>query len=635
MAINRDIKYINRDFGNLRQNLINYSKTYFPYINRDFGNLRQNLINYSKTYFPTTYNDFTESSPGMMFMELSAYVGDVLSFYQDNQFQETFLQYAREAKNLYDLAYMMGYKPKTTGVALVDIDFYQTVPSLSNEPDYNYALLISENSQVTTPSGVKFLVEDPVDFDTSSSSDPTTVSIYEQDGTNINSFLLKKTRKAISAAINETTFSFSSPQEFATRSITANNIIGILDIVDSDGNVWYEVPYLGQEMVYNSIKNTNTNDPNFSSQEGDSPYLLKLKQVSRRFATRFQSPTTLQIQFGAGTSSDTNEEVTPNADNVGLGLPFEKDKLTAAYSPQNFIFTDTYGIAPSNTTLTVRYLTGGGATANVSAGSLTTLTDSTVEFQVAGLVSNLADDTFNSLQVTNPLAASGGSDGDTNEEIRQNAISNFSTQLRSVTQDDYLVRSLAMPPKYGVVSKAYIEQTKLNTLLPGEIPSTLSLYVLSANAENNLTLAGSALKQNLQTYLSQYRVIGDSINIKDAFIVNIGVDFEITVRPNFNSNEVLRKCLTELKAYFNIDKWQINEPIQVSELFLLLDKVQGVQTVKNVFITNKVGESLGYSKYAYDIPGATLNGVIYPSIDPMIFEVKYPNSDIKGKTVNM
>ena len=613
MAINRDIKYINRDFGNLRQN----------------------LINYSKTYFPTTYNDFTESSPGMMFMELSAYVGDVLSFYQDNQFQETFLQYAREAKNLYDLAYMMGYKPKTTGVALVDIDFYQTVPALSNEPDYNYALLISENSQVTTPSGIKFLVEDPVDFDTSSSLDPTTVSIYEQDGTNINSFLLKKTRKAISAAINETTFSFSSPQEFATRSITANNIIGILDIVDSDGNVWYEVPYLGQEMVYDSIKNTNTNDPNFSSQEGDSPYLLKLKQVSRRFATRFQSPTTLQIQFGAGTSSDTNEEVTPNADNVGLGLPFEKDKLTAAYSPQNFIFTDTYGIAPSNTTLTVRYLTGGGATANVSAGSLTSLTDSTVEFQVAGLVSNLADDTFNSLQVTNPLAASGGSDGDTNEEIRQNAISNFSTQLRSVTQDDYLVRSLAMPPKYGVVSKAYIEQTKLNTLLPGEIPSTLSLYILSANAENNLTLAGSALKQNLQTYLSQYRVIGDSINIKDAFIVNIGVDFEITVRPNFNSNEVLRKCLTELKAYFNIDKWQINEPIQISELFLLLDKIQGVQTVKNVFITNKVGESLGYSKYAYDIPGATLNGVIYPSIDPMIFEVKYPNSDIKGKTVNM
>jgi len=619
MAVNRDIKYINRDFGNLRQN----------------------LINYSKTYFPTTYNDFTEASPGMMFMEMAAYVGDVISFYQDNQFQETFLQYARESKNLFDLAYMMGYKPKVTGVAMVDIDFYQTVPSsgsgANTVPDYNYALLIGENSQIssTSNSNVKFLIEDPVDFDTSSSLDPTVVSIYEQSGPTVNTFLLKKTRSAISATINETTFSFSSPEEFATRTITSNNLIGILDIVDSDGNVWYEVPYLGQEMVFDSIKNTNPNDPNFSSQEGDSPYLLKLKQVARRFATRFQSDTTLQLQFGAGTSSDVNEEVTPNANNVGLGLPFEKDKLTAAYSPQNFIFTNTYGIAPSNTTLTVRYLTGGGATANVSAGDLITISNSTVNFQTSGLTGGFADTTFNSLQVNNPRAASGGSDGDTNEEIRQNAISNFSTQLRSVTQDDYLVRSLSMPSKYGVVSKAFIQKTKLGTTLPGEIPSTLDLYILSANSSNNLTIAGSALKQNLQTYLSQYRVIGDSINIKNGFIINIGVDFEITVRPNFNSNEVLRACLNSLTTYFNINNWQMNEPIQISELFLLLDRIQGVQTVKNVYITNKVGEALGYSQYAYDIPGATLNSVIYPSIDPMIFEVKYLNTDIKGKVVSM
>jgi len=618
MAVNRDIKYINRDFTNLRQS----------------------LVNYSKTYFPTTYNDFSETSPGMMFMEMSAYIGDVLSFYQDNQFQETFLQYAREAKNLYDLAYMMGYKPKVTGVAMVDIDFYQTVPAsgsgANQVPDYNYALLINENSQISAQSNgsIKFLVEDPVDFDTSSSLDPTIVSIYEQSGTTVNSFLLKKTRKAISAAINTTTFSFTSPQEFATRTITANNLIGILDIVDADGNTWYEVDYLGQDMVYDSIKNTNPNDPNTYT-DIDAPYLLKTKQVARRFATRFTNSTTLQIQFGAGTSTTTTEEVTPNADNVGLGLPFEKNKLTAAYSPQNFIFNNTYGIAPSNTTLTVRYLTGGGASANVSAGDLTTLSNSTVTFQTTDLTSNVADDTFNSLQVNNPRAASGGSDGDTNEEIRQNTISNFSTQMRSVTQDDYLVRSLSMPSKYGVVSKAYIEKTKIDNLLPGEIPSTLDLYILSQNANANLATASSTLKQNLQTYLSQYRVVGDSVNIKNAFIINIGIDFEITVRPNFNSNEVLRTCLTELKTYFNINNWQINEPIQKKEIFLLLDKVQGVQTVKKVEISNKVGISSGYSQYAYDIEGATLNDVIYPSLDPMIFEVKYPNSDIKGRVVTL
>ena len=612
------------------------------YINRDFGSLRQSLINFSKTYFPTTYNDFTPSSPGMMFMEMSSYVGDVLSFYQDNQFQETFLQYAREAKNLYDLAYMMGYNPKVTGVAEVPIDFYQQVPGKSDGaggyiPDYNYALLVAENSQVSslTNSNIKFLVEDPVDFDTSSSQDPTTVSIYQETAGVVDFFLLKKTRKAISATINTTTISAgSTPTEFFTTDISAPNLIGILDIVDADGNIWYEVPHLGQEMVYDSIKNTNPNDPNFYSDNTNTPYLLKLKQIQRRFATRFTNPTTLQIQFGSGTTNDADEEVTPNADNVGLGLPFEKNKLTAAYSPQNFMFTDTYGIAPTGQ-LTIRYLTGGGASANVRAGNLTTLSNSVVNFQVPNISNNgdIANTIFNSLTVNNPVAASGGGDGDTNQEIRQNSMANFAAQQRSVTQDDYLVRALAMPPKYGVVSKVFIEQTKLNTLLPGEIPSTLTLYVLSANNENKLTNPSTSLKQNLQTYLSQYRVIGDSINIKDAFYINLNINFEITVRPNFNSNEVLTSCLQELRTYFNINNWQINEPIQKKEIFLLLDKVQGVQTVKNINFTNNVGGS--YSQYAYDIEGATINDVIYPSIDPMIFEVRFPNTDIKGKVVNL
>lgn len=619
MAVNRDIKYINRDFESLRQN----------------------LVNFSKTYFPTTYNDFSPTSPGMMFMELSAYIGDVVSFYQDNQFQETFLQYAREAKNLYDLAYMFGYKPKVTGVATVDLDFYQQIPAKSNGaggfvPDYDYALLLDENTQVasTTNSSINFLVEDPIDFDTSSSLDPTQVSVYDQTGAVVNYFLLKKTRKAISATINTTQFSFTTPEEFATRNITANNLIGILDIVDSDGNIWYEVDYLGQDMVYSPIKNTNPNDPNTYT-DLDAPYLLKTKMVQRRFATRFLSTTEMQIQFGAGTTESTDEEVTPNSDNVGLGLPFEKNKLTTAFSPQNFIFTNTYGIAPSNTTLTVRYLTGGGATSNVPAGNLTTLNNPVVNFQQIGLTPATANAIFNSLTVNNPTAATGGSDGDTNEEIRQNAISNFSTQMRNVTQDDYLVRTLSMPSKYGVVSKAYIEKTKLNNVRLGEIPSTLDLYVLGINANGNLTNASATLKQNIQTYLSQYRVIGDSVEIKNAFIINIGVNFEITVRPNFNSNEVLRNCLTAVKNYFALDNWQINEPILIKELYLLLDKIQGVQTVKTVELVNKVGASNGYSQYEYDIKGATLNDVVYPSIDPMIFEVKYPSTDIKGKVVNL
>jgi phage-related baseplate assembly protein len=609
------------------------------YLNKDFTELRASLINYARTYFPTTYNDFSPSSPGMMFMEMAAYVGDVLSFYLDNQIQENFLQYARQTNNLYELAYMFGYKPNVTQVATVDVDFYQQVPkTFLNTPDFDYSLYVPENTSVVSSSSgsVSFVIQNSVDFSVSSSGDPTEVTVYSVDGNgNPVYFLLKKTRKAISSTINTTTFNFTTPEQFATVEITANNIVGILDIIDSDGNTWYEVNYLAQDTVFDSIKNTNVNDPNLSQYQGDTPYLLQLKGVQRRFTTRFLNNTTLQLQFGAGTSADTDEEILPNPDNVGLGLPFEKDKLTTAFSPSNFVFTKTYGIAPSNTTLTVRYLTGGGVSANVPANTINQISAGAVQFLNTNLTQPTADTIFNSLAVNNPAAADGGGDGDTTEELRQNASSNFATQLRNVTQDDYLVRALSLPAKYGVISKAYIEPTKAQSVASGAAASILDLYVLSFDNESKLRTASVALKQNLSTYLSQYRMVNDSISIKDAFIVNIGVNFDIIVLPNFNSNEVLTRCILAMQDFFAIKNWQINEPIILRDVFVVLDNVEGVQTVKNLIFSNKVGTALGYSQFAYDITGATLNGVIYPSLDPMIFEVKYPNTDIQGRVVNL
>ena len=606
------------------------------YINKDFSELRQALIDFTKTYFPTTYNDFSPTSPGMAFMEMSAYVGDVLSFYQDNQIQETFLQFARQTNNLFELAYMFGYKPNVTGVATVDIDVYQQVPSItsgSNQiPDFSYSLYYQPNSSVktTTTTPINFLIQDPIDFSVSSSTDPTEITIYSVVGNQPNRFLLKKTRKAISATINTSTFSFASPEPFTTININDNNIIGILDIVDSDGNIWYEVDYLSQETIYKPIKNTNTNDPNAYVNSGDAPYILKLEKVQRRFATRFIDSGSLQIQFGSGIAYDNDEEITPNPFNVGIGLPSEQSKLTTAYSPSNFIFTKTYGIAPSATTLTVRYLTGGGIESNVPANSINSII-TLPKFLTPNLNTVTANSVFSSIAINNALAADGGQDGDTIEEIRQNSIGNFSSQLRNVTQDDYLVRALSLPSQYGVIAKAYIEPVKVQNISYGEIPSTLDLYVLSYDSNNNLKTCSSTLKQNLSTYLSQYRIIGDSVRIKDAFIINIGVEFEIIVYPDYNSNDVLLNCINTIKDYFSINKWSINQPIILKDLFIIISKISGVQTVKNVNIVNKVGENLGYSKYAYDINGATQSNIIYPSLDPSVFEIKYPDTDILGR----
>jgi hypothetical protein len=608
------------------------------YINKDFNEFKASLIDYTKTYFPTTYNDFSPTSPGMMFIEMASYVGDVLSFYLDNQVQENYLQFARQSNNLFELAYMFGYKPNVTGVAITTIDFYQKVPSIISGstyiPDFSYTLFVNGNATVSAAAGTSFLISDPVDFSVSSSGDPTEVTIYEVSGGNPTYFLLKKSRKAISSTINTQTFSFGSPVKFSTVELNTSNLVNILDCVDSDGNIWYEVDHLGQEMVYDSIKNTNVNDSNLSKYSGDTPYLLKLKKVQYRFTTRLKNSTTLQIQFGAGTTADLDEVIVPNPDNIGIGLPFEQTKLTTAYSPTNFLFTDTYGIAPSNTTLTFRYLTGGGVTSNVAANTLTTLNGNTT-FLNSNLNTTTANDIFVSLAVTNPLAANGGGDGDTIEEIRQNSSANFASQLRNVTQDDYLVRALSMPAKYGVVSKAYIEPTKAQSISAGESNAILDLYVLTFDINNKLNTASSALKQNMITYLSQYRMINDSINIKDGFIVNIGVNFDIMILPNYNSNDVLTRCITALQTYFAIDNWQINQPIILRELYILLDKVEGVQTVKSINISNKVGVNLGYSQWAYDMSGATKNNVVYPSLDPMIFEVKFPSTDIQGRVVSL
>ena len=619
------------------------------YLNKDFTDYRSQLIDFSQTYFPNTYTDFTETSPGMMFIEQAAYVGDVLSYYLDNQIQENFAQFARQTSNLYDLSYMYGYKPKVTGLATVNLSFFQLVPSIASGsggdtlyvPNYEYSLFLNSNTSATTDNGITFTIEDPVDFSVSNSLDTTSVSVAQVSNNEPTYYLLKKDRKALSGEIKTITFDFSTPQEFATVLIEDNSIGGIIDCFDSEGRQWYEVDYLGQELVFNGIKNTNTNDPNNYQNSDDTPYLLQTKQVQRRFTSRFLDSNKLQLQFGAGNPNDTDEDIIPNPMNVGLGLPFEKDKLTTAYSPTNFIFTNTYGIAPSNTTLTIRYLKGGGVGSNVAANTVNQINNSSARFLKQNLNSSTAQYIFDSLQVNNPIAASGGKGGDTAVQLRQNAISQINSQLRNVTADDYLVRALSMPPKYGIISKAitqkpnvyqnsYLSNNKFN-----DQKTTLCIYVLSQNLNGNLVNASNSLKNNLKTYINQYRMIGDSIDIKDAFVINIGVNFEIITEPNYNNNQVLTDCIVELKDFFNINNWQINQPIILRDLTNILNSVAGVQTVNNISINNKVGTTSGYSQYAYDISGALQNGTIFPSLDPSIFEVKFPDADIIGRVVNL
>ena len=607
-----------------------YKNRNIKYLNRDFTSFRQGLIEYSKSYFPNTYNDFSPSSIGMMFMEQSSYIGDVLSFYLDSQFTETFLQYAKQYNNIYDLAYMFSYKPKTTSPSQVIIDLYQQIPSKTEGgqtvPDFDFALTINSGATISN-NNISFLTQDKVDFSFSSSLDPTEINVYQTLGDTPQYYLLKKQVQATSGQIKTKKFNVGlTPTPFLTLKIEDENIIKIISVKDSYQN-FLEVDYLGQEMVFKKVKNNNVNNPNL---DGDVPYFLQLYKTSARFASRLKSESEIEIQFGSGNFNDIDEQITPNPNNVGLGLPFKQDKLTTAYSPTNFLFTGTYGISPLGS-ITVAYLVGGGISSNVEANTLTTISKKVATFNKGFLNPSTSNYVFSSISCNNPEPATGGQGGDTIEEIKQNTLAQVASQRRTVTADDYLIRALSMPPDLGSVYKALIQKPNLTSQV--STINTLNLYILSQNTQGNLTLANSALKSNLRTYLSQYSMIGDSIEIKDAYIINIGVEFEIVVLPDFNNSKVLQSCINLINRILNTAEMNINSPIYLKNLFIRLDNIQGVQTVKDVKIINKAGTTLGYSQYAYDIDAATQNQIVYPSLDPSIFEIKFPNQDIKGRVV--
>ena len=610
------------------------------YLNKDFNDFKEALINMAEVYYPDISNDFSEGSPGTMFIEMASYIGDVLSFYTDAQLQETFLEYAQERENLYALAYTLGYTPAVTNPSVVDLEIFQQIPAKTTDdtPDYDYALRIEKNSTFlpNNSSGVSFIIQDDVNFAFSSSSDPTEQTVYATvaGGTQPDTYLLKKTVKAISAEIRTKTFTIGVAERFKTLSLDDSNIIGIQSITDSNNNEYTEVPYLAQETVFEEVPNTEANDPDLNQYNGQVPFLLRTKKVSKRFVSRFKSNNRLEIHFGAGATSGDDTTIIPNPDNVGLGIRDGRSLLDKSFDPSNFLYTKTYGEVPSNTTLTVRYLTGGGIKSNTGANTINRLGSVISIARRGNLNAGLLTSARDSIACNNPKPATGGGSGDTLQDIKLNAAANFASQKRTVTKEDYIFRTLVMPPQFGKVAKAYIAQDtqiSLDTSKRIANPNALNLYTLGFDINGKLTNLSEAAKINLATYLEQFRMLTDAINIKNASVINFTVNFDISTRRGYSGDRVLLTCINALRRELSTDNRQINQPINLGDINSLLYTIDGVRTVNNLEFKNVFGEDKGYSKFKYNFEAATKNGNIYPSLDPSIFELKYPNTDIIGR----
>ena len=667
--------------------LNNIGNKELSYVGKDFATLKQNLIDFTKTYFPNQYADFSEASPGTIFLDQAAAIGDMLSFYQDVQLKESMLSHATERKNVMSLAQQMGYKPKVTSPAVTELIVYQLLPGIgigvNNGPDESFYLRIKDGMEVesTTNASIIFRTVDAVDF---SSPEGREIEVYERGPDGVPSrYLVSKKVKAISAEEISTVVTFGDDTDYPTATLSDTNIIQITSVTSDGGNTkWYEVPYLAQESVFIEKPNTESNSGNLSESSSVVPYILEIKKVPYRFSVKVNSDNTMDLQFGSGDVRLDDGIILPNPKNVGLGLANSVNRLNQGIDPSNFLKTNTFGIAPINTSLTIKYLVGGGVNSNINQKDLTRIR--LIEFEDDLL--SIPDDKLNayndiksSVAVENLEAATGGRDFESIEEIRQNALAAFGSQNRAVTRQDYIVRAMSMPERYGSVAKVYVspdgeidnnspssilanpknitEFTNLVESIKGlskqdiqkelvkyltqkktsisEVnnPFAINMYVLGYDNNKKLTNLNQAVKENLKTYLGEYRMLTDGVNIINGFIVNIGVDFEIICYSNYNKREVLTNCLAEIQRYFEIDNWTFNKPINISEIELILANIEGVMSVPSVKISNLCGGDGNYSTNRYNIEDATKGKIVYPSLDPCVFEVKYPNKDIKGRAL--
>ena len=639
------------------------------YTGKDFNSFRSNLIEYAKSYFSSTYRDFSENSTGMMFIELASYVGDVLSYYIDHQFKEGFLQYSSERKNIINLANYLGYKIRTSVSATTELEVFQLVPSKIGlngkmEPDYKYALNIQEGMEVGSSDGnaTTFRTLNAVNFNENKKDSPREVSVYERDSIGQPTFyLLRKRCLASAGTLTTKSVAVGDASEFFEVTLPETNVIEILSVEDSSGNLYYEVPYLAQDTIAIEESNDYKNNPVYAKYADSVPYILKYIKTSRRFTTIVNPDNTTTLEFGAGSDKFDDEIIIPNINNLGTTLN-SSQTLESGIDPSNFLKSNSYGSAPANTNLTIKYYVGGGVSSNVAANQLNKVQnikfqDSTEYLDPSEQAS--IDTIKTSIQVNNPLPATGGKSAETDEEIRQNGLASFSSQHRAVTRDDYVIRALSMPPKFGSIAKAYVSKdgildTRTQTnifkeafsdeakvtpngmnIVYGELnnPLAINLYVLSYNGRNHLERPNELVLKNLKTYLSKYRILTDGLNITNAFVINFGINFEISIFENFNKKEVLVNCISELTDMHSTDKMSIMQPLEIGEIELTLSKISGVRSVIDVEIVNLTTEDGDYSENEYDIGPATVGKTVYPSMDPSIFELKFPNKDIVGRIV--
>jgi len=593
-------------------------KPIINYTARDFASIKQELVNYAQKYYPETFRDFNEASFGSLMLDMVAYVGDIISFYTDFQANESYLETALEFQNVLKISKQFGYKFRPNASSFGEASFFVTIPSLPTltSPDYSYAPVLKRGSTFATAGNQLFTLVEDVDF--SETQDAVLVASTTADGTAPDRFALKAKGMVISGEVDFKTFNVEQYEKFLSLFIDDPNVTEIVSVIDSNGNNYYEVDYLTQDVVYVPVLNTSD-----SKQYAKNIY--KPISVPRRFSTEFSSAG-VTMQFGFGT--EDNEEKVLDPTSMSLDI-FGKDYITEkSIDPAVFTKTTKMGVVPSNTSLTVSYRKNTQATVNASVGSLNRVVASNFTFfNETALNQTERSTVINSLELTNEKIISGEASDITTEELKLRTQGAYASQNRAVTAEDYVSLCYNMPSNFGQIKKATLLRDE--TSFSGK---NLNLYVISTDSLGLLAQTNNVIKQNLRSWINQYKMIGDTVDILDTRIINLQIEFSVVSYANVNKFDVINECVTTLSNFFSDYTYDIGEPFKITDVYKVLNNVPSVVDTKMVTVTQKLGNNYSNFDVAYnDLISDDARYLIAPK--DAIFEIKFPSADIIGEVI--
>ena len=589
------------------------------YTSRDFNSIKNDLLEYAKRQYPDSWKDFSKSTINSLLIENISYIGDVLSYYLDYQVNESFIDTAIEQDNVRRHARALGYKYAGNAQSYGTISLFVLIPANSDgtAPDMNYMPILKRGTTFSGAGTTTFELTEDVRFD--NPTNPVVAARFDSSTGATTYFAVKAQGQIVSGVYQRILIDLTNEafKRFRRVRIGPPSITDIISVDDGDGNKYYEVDNLAQEVVFEETTNKTALSDGVRS-------ILKPYVASRRYVVE-QDSTGTYLQFGFGSETDEQEGLA-NPSQIAIKMHGKRSLSKMSFDPSRLLRTDKLGLSPSGTSLTIVTKVNDSEVINVSSNGLQTVNNVVMDFDNIQLLSSVKTTAvISSLEVTNEEPIQGDTSNLTNEELRVRARTYYSTQNRAVTKQDYESMIYNMPNKFGSIKRVSV----IND--PSASNRRMAIYLISENSSQQLVQANSKIKSNIKNWIMQYKAINDVIDLYDAKIVNFGIDFKVAVDDRFTRFDIVGRCVEKIKDYYS-DQLYIGEPIYITRLYSILSKVEGVSDVKKVSVTQKYGSPYSATKINFD-EAMSKDGSYINTPKNVIMELKFPDIDIKGVLV--